>query len=895
MINKNSKSFEIELYRIKFIYFRRKILLMDDKFSSFIEHMMQNGQDENLELECRFGKYNKLTSNIKPNAVINIYKLYKSRSKIYKYIKDISIGDIRKRTIADDTKNYVKLLFDNPSKIPDNIIKYTKEYKKTKNQPIYLTKEKIFKPIQQENTKVDLVLEKSNLPVSGEPKYQKNKFRCTLKGSWDIDLTIILLEDCTTNALGLFFEAEIEFNYKWIMSKKLTSQQVIEDYSELYNCILTNMDCNKNTPLNVELRYSIFNQVVTLERNYLPTLLNSAYSVTEKADGERVYIQIDNKKNIYRMNPSHIIRIKIKLGSNTKIPIVDTLIDGEIVTINGRLTFLGFDALYYDSIDCRKFNLDVRLKYLKKSVDLLNKVNTGFIFKVKTFYMTNVFINASKIWNARSKMFPYHLDGLVFTPILGAYQSNLPIYKWKDKHSIDVRLLYNNKYDFTEFHTHGMPYIKKGTSEVLNEYTDHKTGNVYYKRKVTADESRYKQLNLVDTRGTLGVPGKLPGAENVANMSEIVELEYEPSKKSWVYLRKRLDKEKPNAFKSIISVLDAISDDITISEIAKMKHIKSEYTKIAENDNKNCYTDAGFNFITSNISSPICGFYTWSYNNILQKAKTILILGCDICILQAAMHNYTNIIIMDPNCLNVYGTQKSEGFTGLKEFININKSTSNRVCIIWGDIDISAGLTAYTKEGQSDINSFIKKNKINDKNKFDTVFINSFTDILYIDKKFNKDKFSKNINMIKSISKNIIGIYLNGTQIIKHLEKQPCLLTKNRELHPLYKIYLNHKNINNTKDFTEIIQKYENMDIFTIKPNDIKLIEIQRMQNSFISQYQPLLFDKNIQNIFTEFKLPSVECKSFKTLYPEYKKINNTINDYDCIIMDITNYFKIKL
>lgn len=299
--------------------------------------------------------------------------------------------------------------------------------------------------------------------------------------------------------------------------------------------------------------------------------------------------------------------------------------------------------------------------------------------------------------------------------------------------------------------------------------------------------------------------------------------------------------------------------------------------------------DVGFNFIALNNNSPICDFYTWSYNNILPKLKTILILGCDICILQAAMNKYTNIIIIEPNCLTVYGTQKSEGFIGLKEFVNINKSTSNcNVCIIWGRIDISKGLKAYTKEGQSGINSFIKKNKI------DTIFINSFADILYINGKINKDNFIKNINMMKSIAKNIIGIYLNGTQIIKHLEKQPCLLTKNRELHPLYKLYL-------TESLSKIkIQKYnttqlKTSDIFTINQNDIKLIEIQRMKNSYIAQYQPLLFDKNIQDIFIEFKMPVTECKSFKTLYTNYKKDNNTLNDYDCIIMDITKYFKIKI
>lgn len=856
---------------------------MDDKLTTFIEHMMINGRDENLELECRFGKYNKLTSDIKPDVLFNIYKLYKSRSKSYTFIKDISLTDgIRKRTIVNDSKNYVKQLFDNPSKIQETITKYANEYNKLKEQSIYLTKEKIFKPIQNGLTKIDLVLEKSSSPVNNSPKFQKNKFRCSLKGVWDIDLTIILLEDCSTNNIGIFFEIEMEFNYKYVVHKKLTVHQIIEEFVEISNCILTNIHCSKTTQLDVALRYSIFNQVVTLERSYLPTLLNSLYSVTEKADGERVYIQIDNKKSVYRMNPSSIIRHRIPLIEKINIPIVDTLLDGEIISIKGKLYFLGFDAIFYNGIDCRKYNLEVRLNYLKKAVDLLNKVKSGIMFQVKTFYMNNVFVNVSKIWNNRDKLFPYHLDGLIFTPVRGAYQSNLPIYKWKEKHSIDVRILYNSKFDFTEFHANGMPYTKKGSNEVLNEYIDHKTGNIYYKSKVITNNQIYKQLNLVNNNGILGISGRLKDADNVENMSVIIEVEYDPIEKSWVYLRKRPDKEKPNAYKSIISVLDAISDNITIYELSKMKHIKSQYELVGSKD---CYSSIGFNFIAPSIESPLCKFYTWSYNNILPKSETILILGCDICVLQSVMNNYNNILVMEPNCLSVYGTQKSEGYIGLKEFVETNGKSHNSITIVWGSLDLSKGLKSFTQSGQTEINSFIKKNKISEKNKLDTIFINSFADIIYIDNKINKETVSKSIQFMKSIAKCAIGLYMNGDQIIKYLQKKPCLLTKNKDLHPLYKIYLNHKNLN----------KYKIKDIFTIKQSDIKLVDIQRMSNSYISQYQPLLFNENIRNIFKIHDLTINECKSFTPLYQEYKKEYSNLNDYDYIIADITRYVKVTL
>lgn len=846
---------------------------MDGKLKSFIEYVLQYGQDENIELECRFGKYNKLTSNIKPATFFKIYNLFKHRIKLYKFTKDITIKDIRKRTTIEDSKGYVKTLFDTPDKTLEKIYDYVNVYSKLKGHPIYLTKNKIFKPIKYENVKIDLVMEiPTNQPIDKKPSYQKNKFRCTLKGAWNIDLTIILLTDCIINKSEVFFEVEIELNYKWITAKKLSYEQILNEFMELHKSILTTIECIRNNPLEVEMRYNILNQVVTLERDSLPTLTNALYSVTEKADGERFFIYIDNKKNVYKFNPTAIIKRKEKIFNCAKLSIYDTLIDGEVISINGKLTFLGFDVLYYNGRDCRSDNLVSRLNSLKKIISMLNQCRSDFVFKIKTFYTTNVFINASKIWNNRSKLFPYNLDGIIFTPIYGAYQSNLPIYKWKDKHSIDVRLLYNRKFDFTEFHPHGFPYTRKGSSEISNTFTDVQTGNVYYTKKVMTDNQGYKNMNLVNSRGVLGVHGKLPGAESIRNMAEIVEIEYDISIKKWVYLRKRLDKETPNAYRTVISVLDAIVGNITISEISKITHVKSPYELVLH---KECYSDIGFKFINISINSPLCDFYSYAYSNILPKGNTILILGCDICVLKAASYKYKNIIVIEPNCLEVYATQLSEGYIGLKEYTKKNNINAH---IIWGSLNISNGIKAYTKKGQTEIKEFIKSNIIN------TTFINSFADILFIDNKINKTTFSKIINVIKSISKQIIGIYLNGTQIIKYLEKHDCILTKNKELHPLYKIYMKRKLLNNLN----------NNDIFKIKQADLKLLEIRRMSQTFIPQFQPLLFDKNIKNIFKEFKLSISECKSLKSLYTAYRQTNTTLNDYDCIMMDITKYFKIE-
>lgn len=855
-----------------------------DNLDKFISYAIENGSNTNLELECRFGKYNKLTSNIKPDTFFSIYNLFKARTKTYSFIKDILYEGIRKRTVVADSKNYVKSLFDNHTEenmIENKIEQYAKTYGKIDKDSIYLTKDKVFKPIQSENIKIDLVIENPNPsnPPSKNATYQKNKFRCSLKGVWDLDLTILMITDLKNNKSGLYFEVEMEFNYKCFISKKLTQDGVLAEFKEASNAILTTIDCARNTPLDIELRYSIFNQVVTLERQHLPILTNAKYAVCDKADGERKFIYIDSKKNVFILNPTSVILDKILIGKSN-VSMFSCLIDGELISNDDRGEFLGFDLLFFNGKDYRNYDLLERLTHLKTVIAELNKLKlmSKITFKIKMFYMDNVFVNAAKIWNARAKLFFYQLDGLIFTPIRGSYQGNLPNFKYKEKHSIDVRIMYNSKFNFTEFHPNAFPYMRKGSSEISNAYTDHQTGNVYYTQRINTSDHRYKQMNLVNDRGDLGIIGQLAGAENLKNMVDIVEIEYEPKHKKWVYLRTRPDKEKPNAYKSIISVLDAISDNITIDEIAKMKHIQSPYELIAK---KECYSDIGFNFTSPDIESNICKFYSQAYSQIMAESNetlsqsataaksAILILGCDMCVLRAA-EQYKNILVIDPNCLEVYGESQSEGYSGLKEFARVS---GIKATIVWGSIDVSDGLKAFTKDGQTEINTFMKsKSKT-----FDTVFINSFADMIYNSKQEILDKgyYEKNMKTIKSLTRHIIGIYLNGTQIIKHLETQNCILTKNKQLHPLYKLYLS---------------KVANVG----KKSKLKMVEIQRMQNSFITQYQPLIFDKDIQDMIRNDTKPTkIKIASLKSLYSEFKREVGTMDEYDVIIADITKYFVI--
>ena len=455
-------------------------------------------------------------------------------------------------------------------------------------------------------------------------------------------MTIVLIHDCIKDNYGLYFEIEAEFNYN--IAKKLQYDDIMNEFNDIYNSVLTTIDCAKSSSLKIELRYDISNKVITLERNDIAKLQNSRYSVTEKADGERCFIYITDKGDITRINPNEIIKSFVPLCKKSKINKIyyNTLLDGEMVMIDGKIVFLGFDLLFYNNEDKRNCNLLERLKCLELVINALDQLKFGFIFRMKKFYTTDIFKNSKIIWNNRKKLFKYNLDGLIYTPIYGAYISNIPILKWKDKHSIDIRILYNERYDFTEFHPNAFPYTRKGEVSPNNEYKVNTNNGekIFYKQKITINNNIFKKLNLVNNFGVLGIQGLLRDDKGkiIKNMEEIIEMEYDLQKEKWVFLRKRLDKVKPNAYKTIISVLDAISGNIDIEEISKLKYIPSPYSKIE--------TKIGLNLTSSNISSNICDFYTYMYERLFKnykKSDSIIILGCNMCLLKAVKNTYNKL------------------------------------------------------------------------------------------------------------------------------------------------------------------------------------------------------------------------------------------------------------
>lgn len=215
---------------------------------------------------------------------------------------------------------------------------------------------------------------------------------------------------------------------------------------------------------------------VTLERinlvdprEYGSVSILEGYTVTEKADGERILMYVNNIGEVYFINNTYKIqdsglRVSSKSGHNT-------LVDGEFIFCNKRLDnsekslFAAFDIYYINNINITKLPLiddkESRYKHLLNFAKMINqnsKSSVEFIVKEHQ-YSDNILENCKNILNGNKK-FPYEIDGLIFTPAklaLYSYYSNQPVkltdnvkwdrvFKWKpnEQNTIDF-LIKNNR------------------------------------------------------------------------------------------------------------------------------------------------------------------------------------------------------------------------------------------------------------------------------------------------------------------------------------------------------------------------------------------------------------------------------------------------------------------
>lgn len=298
----------------------------------------------------------------------------------------------------------------------------------------------------------------------------------------------------------------------------------------------------------------------TLRRGDMDAV-SCGYSVTEKADGTRYLMYIDDKKDEYLLGrPKGRFSKFVRVKSNSALK--DVVMDGEMV---GDV-FYAFDILYYKN-DLRSRNLEERLTLLGHVVTQLRDPK----IKMKTFYLShrggsikmkmrngisgklrtskNIYDTAIKLLSKKDR--PYDLDGVIFTPMHRPYDNDA-IFKWKDNITID--------FFYSDGHLHIAGNNSNGQYENMRFSSRFKAQNKAIVNAIYADEGV----------GNAVRNGVVSREQFKKYEGSVVECEFKNG--GFVPIKKRGDKIMANNLVVVNDAWESIRNPLTLTDIRDNKY-----------------------------------------------------------------------------------------------------------------------------------------------------------------------------------------------------------------------------------------------------------------------------------------------------------------------------------
>jgi len=244
---------------------------------------------------------------------------------------------------------------------------------------------------------------------------------------------------------------------------KSQQQIVLNEYYELIKNdvkVFHKKDNKNEIPLITPKPSTLERKNMIDPREYGSVSILSGYTVTEKADGERILFYVNKDGRAYLINNTYRVQdtgitITSKSGHNS-------LVDGEYIICDKRKDFsdqnlyAAFDIYYVGGKKVTSLPLmgdkESRYKYMKEFEKFIPKNKDAVEFIVKEHkYSDDILADSKDILS--NKEFPYEVDGLIFTPAklaLYSYYANNPVqitnnvswdrvFKWKpvEQNTID--------------------------------------------------------------------------------------------------------------------------------------------------------------------------------------------------------------------------------------------------------------------------------------------------------------------------------------------------------------------------------------------------------------------------------------------------------------------------
>lgn len=392
------------------------------KYINEFEKRVKYSQSEEDEFEIRFGEFQIkkdaygnierddrgrvkkfFNSTFKTESFYTLKKMLDNQSSIKKYIKNTTEkiykmdNGFNARKIVnqnDNSEQYIKKKSVSNYDVYDYNMRFSssKEIKITKDEYEMETKKEEYIIREKKRTCYEFSCGRIDLTITRQITQQGDE-----KILYEVEFEIVKGNDNINDIMGIIL---------FILQNKQSSYFIISEYEKRFVLDLYKKMTGKP--------YFVGAQPETLAKDKIINLYKNLYSVTDKADGERCFMLIDNNGMVFFLDNNLKNIIKTDIKSEYKM----CIIDGELVRENQQFHFLAFDVLVINNKDIRgngEYHLKVRLQHLN---DIMNNTLSTNFYKasVKRYYFRNVFMASKIILDSVDQKF-YKNDGLVFTPM----------------------------------------------------------------------------------------------------------------------------------------------------------------------------------------------------------------------------------------------------------------------------------------------------------------------------------------------------------------------------------------------------------------------------------------------------------------------------------------------
>jgi SAM-dependent methyltransferase len=277
---------------------------------------------------------------------------------------------------------------------------------------------------------------------------------------------------------GIFHEMELEFIGKKVKPDTLIKDlvasyfkyvQTVQQYVQDSKYLMSNTEHHEVKLQIIKQSHNgtmvLGPQPDTLQVNHLTKVMSKMYAVTPKMDGERRMMFINDKGYIYLIDRNQKITKHAKAKPNDTI--YNTILDGEYLKKSPQ-EYHAFDVIIHNGKDLREnieYGLMERLNILKVVLENLRTNAEDIMVFPKKHYTSEKMMYLDSIGNSN---LPEGVDGLIFTPIHEPLPAKIrwpSMFKWKPAHlqTVDLQII-NSKGHVTDVGNQLVPFEPAGST-----------------------------------------------------------------------------------------------------------------------------------------------------------------------------------------------------------------------------------------------------------------------------------------------------------------------------------------------------------------------------------------------------------------------------------------------